>query len=923
MTTASGATLATALAYHDAGLSVLPVATDGSKAPDWPRLPRVKGADGKYHPTWERFQRELPQREAVEAWFRGNRPPGIGVISGAVSGGLECLDFDSEAETIYPAWCELVEAEAPGLIAQLSVARTPRGGYHVRFRFHDGEVPGNTKVAMDPAAKAVLIETRGEGGYAVAPGSPAECHKTGRPYEHFSGPRLEQVQVVSSEERAILIRCARSFDRSPPPDSPRPYQGNGAGPSAGDDFDQRGPDWAAILEPHGWVVAHQRAEVTYWRRPGKDAPGWSATTGACVSKSGRALFAVFSSNAAPFPGPEAGRTCSVHGKFATYALLNHRGDFSATARTLAERGYGQQRGRPSVNGSAGKKPGDGRQDRRERPSESSESSDAKTRRKVVRPLPPYVPFPVEHLPPVMRQYSIAAAEAIGCDVALVALPMLAVAAGAIGNSRAVCLKKSWIEPAVVWAGTIAESGGHKSPAYHAAVNPLFELQMDEADEYKAAVEEHKKAKEEWAAKNKEERGDEPKAPPEPPSRVTSDVTIETLGELLRDATRGLLVARDELDGWFQSFTRYKGKGGGNDRANWLELHSAKPLKVDRMTRDRGPLRIRRACASVCGTIQPGTLARALDSDALQAGMGARFLLAMPPRKRRVWTERDVSDELSQQYHDLLKNLLALPLKNEARRDPFVRGLSSLAKEAWVRFYNEWGSAQHAADGEQAAAMAKLEGYAPRLALIHHVVSHVADGTDDATPILQGSMQAGITLARWFANEASRVYAMLHEDESARLRRRLLEWIAAHGEAIPSTPPDPFRPSRRGVTVQALQNSNSRRWPTSETAESELVALVADRLGEWVEDAPRPGGGKRKRWFVLSNFASDNSDDCSGDREPGEDDPSDDCSDDCSDGTGDAHANPAANPSTNGTYQRQPGEDAEQSSELSDANSESE
>jgi hypothetical protein len=548
--------------------------------------------------------------------------------------------------------------------------------------------------------------------------------------------------------------------------------------------------------------------------------------------------------------------------------------------------------------------------------QSSETSGAKPKGKSVRPLPPYAPFPVEALPPVMKEYAEAAAEAIGCDVALVALPMLATVAGAIGNSRAVCLKKSWTEPAVVWAGTIAESGGHKSPAYHAAVNPLFELQMDEADEYKAAVEEHKKAKEEWAAKNKEERGDEPKAPPEPPSRVTSDVTIETFGELLRDATRGLLVARDELDGWFQSFTRYKGKGGGNDRANWLELHGAKPLKVDRLTRDRGPLMIRRACASVTGTVQPGTLARALDTDALQAGMGARFLLAMPPRRRRVWTERDIPDELSQQYRDLLKNLLALPLKNETRRDPFVRGLSSLAKDEWIRFYNEWGSAQHAAEGEQAAAMAKLEGYAPRLALVHHVVSHVAAGTDDATSILQGSMQAGITLARWFSSEATRVYAMLHEDEATRQRRRLLEWIAAHGEPIHKG----LRLGLRGVTVQALQKSNSRRWPTAEAAEADLAALVTDGVGEWVEDDARPGGGRRKRWFVLTKTASDVSDNCSDERQPGDEPPSDDCSDVCSEGTGDTPADSSATPGVNGTYQQQPGEAAEQLSETSDANS---
>jgi putative DNA primase/helicase len=339
--------LTAAQSYLAAGLSIIPVARDGSKRPDSGRLPRVPGDDGRSHASWDQFKAEPPTREVVALWFRGTRPPGIGVICGAVSGGLETLDFDARAEDIFPAWCELVEAEAPGLVARLSIARTPKPGYHVRYRCPDMPIPGNTKLATDPAAapdERCLIETRGEGGYAIAPGSPAEVHKTGRPYEHYTGPPLERVQPIGIGERDTLIRCARSFDRSPLPEPAKPKSARGAGLSPGDDYDRRGPDWPAILEPHGWVAVHHRGTVTHWRRPGKDGPGWSATTGACISRAGRSLFYVFSSNAAPF---EAERGYS---KFAAYTLLNHGGDFSAAAKSMAERGYGEQRSLPSRNG---------------------------------------------------------------------------------------------------------------------------------------------------------------------------------------------------------------------------------------------------------------------------------------------------------------------------------------------------------------------------------------------------------------------------------------------------------------------------------------------------------------------------------------------------------------------------------------------
>ena len=47
----------------------------------------------------------------------------------------------------------------------------------------------------------------------------------------------------------------------------------------------------------------------------------------------------------------------------------------------------------------------------------------------------YQPFPVDALPEAIRGYVMAAARAIGCDPAFVALPLLAALAAAIGNTR--------------------------------------------------------------------------------------------------------------------------------------------------------------------------------------------------------------------------------------------------------------------------------------------------------------------------------------------------------------------------------------------------------------------------------------------------------------------------------------------------------
>jgi DNA polymerase I-like protein with 3'-5' exonuclease and polymerase domains len=469
------------------------------------------------------------------------------------------------------------------------------------------------------------------------------------------------------------------------------------------------------------------------------------------------------------------------------------------------------------------------------------------------PLPEYVPFPLHTLPPIVGELAQCAAEAIGCDPALVAVPALAVVAGCIGNSRALQVKRRWSEPCIVWSGTVAVSGGHKSPAYQAAVDPLVQIQMDLYERHKQTVEEYEQALEEWQARPKGERGDKPREPGEPICFLTSDATIEVVGELLEDNPRGLLMARDELDAWFGSFTRYKSGKGGSDRPHWLELHRAGVLDVRRLTRERRRLSVRRAVVSVTGTIQPAILQQALDRDALEAGLGARFLLCMPPRRRRRWTEADVPEEVEQRYQRLLHDLLNLPLQDTAKRKPYFLGMSGPAKRLFIDFYNEWGNVQFQAEGAQAAAFAKLEAYAPRLILLHHVVSHVAAGVPDTGPITEASVRAGIELTRWFAAEAVRVYAMLRESDEERQTRKLIEWIAEQSGR---------------VTVKQLQRSNSRRWTSSELAEAALEDLVRSGLGRWEEDPPPRTGGRRKRWFVLTAPAPDVSDDRPDDEEDG-------------------------------------------------------
>ncbi|TWT95365.1 hypothetical protein Pla108_35130 [Botrimarina colliarenosi] len=326
--TTTGSTLNHARAYAAAGLSVVPIKTDGSKSP--------RG-------SWKVAQARPATLAEVERAFTGEC--GVGIVHGAASGNSEVLDIDT-ADLLEP-FVETLDYLAPGLVARLCVVRTPRPGFHLYYRCE--RVGGNQKLAMRPpagdAAEAIcLIETRGQGGQTLAPGCPPSCHPMRGTYEHHSGPPLTELPTITLAERDALLTAARSFDETPIEEpvvaSTEAAGGSLEGLSPGDDYNQRN-DWASVLEPHGWILLHRQGDRLFWRRPGKVGEGCSATTGN-LSAAGNDLLCVFSTNAHPFAGPTAGRPCSSHTKFDAYARLHHDGDHAVAARELRRIGYGDR-----------------------------------------------------------------------------------------------------------------------------------------------------------------------------------------------------------------------------------------------------------------------------------------------------------------------------------------------------------------------------------------------------------------------------------------------------------------------------------------------------------------------------------------------------------------------------------------------------
>lgn len=289
--------------YRDAGISVIPLRLDGSKA-----LAMRSGERKAY-------ESRLATDEELSQWFA--RPAGVGLLCGSVSGGLEVLDFDDGE--LYPPWQRMVSH----IVERLPVVETPSGGWHVLYRCD--EIGGSNKIAMDPSRqKSTLIETRGEGGYIVAEGSHCDTHATGLPYVQYSGPYLPTIPRITTDERRQLWAAARTFDRRGEDfrrklaakyarqSQPRSQQGTHPVVAA---WCER-HNWADLLTSAGWTST----DGEHWTRPGKR---YGTSARLVLSADGVELLTVFSGNCGPLSPAGSYRTW---GLYDAWAAIEHGGD---------------------------------------------------------------------------------------------------------------------------------------------------------------------------------------------------------------------------------------------------------------------------------------------------------------------------------------------------------------------------------------------------------------------------------------------------------------------------------------------------------------------------------------------------------------------------------------------------------------------
>jgi KaiC/GvpD/RAD55 family RecA-like ATPase len=280
-------------AYWNNGLKTLPTKVD--KCPD-------------VEVTW---------KGGISDIEKYNNAYGIGVICGAISGNLECWDFDNHQQD--------AKQNLSNFIAQIKdlhdkykfpIESTMNGGFHLLFRCDF--IQGNQKLAQKPKQENgkwkpdTIIETRGENGYFVSAPTPG--------YTVIRNSIL-QIPKITTEERARMIEVARSFNEWTDLVVNEFESGN----KPGDVFNETTEaidQMRSCLQSHGWTDLGGNK----WRREGKK-DGISATLGKVAPN----VFYCFTSNGFPFVEMKGYKPFQVIG------LLDYNGDFKKFAGELAEK----------------------------------------------------------------------------------------------------------------------------------------------------------------------------------------------------------------------------------------------------------------------------------------------------------------------------------------------------------------------------------------------------------------------------------------------------------------------------------------------------------------------------------------------------------------------------------------------------------
>ncbi len=413
-------------------------------------------------------------------------------------------------------------------------------------------------------------------------------------------------------------------------------------------------------------------------------------------------------------------------------------------------------------------------------------------------------FPVDTLPPWLRDWVTALATALQCPVDLPAMLGLAVLALCAAKRYKAHVIQGWDEPLNLYVAVALKPGESKSPAFAAAIRPVSNFVTEERrrtdPEIRAAI-----ARADVAAKRADHlktRAAKATAPEEYAKSlalveeavldhaaievpvhlrlVLDDVTSESLEAVLRQQGGRIALMSDEGGPFELMGGRYS--NGVPNIDVYLKGHNGGNITTDRIGREGGT--IHEPAITIGLAVQPDVIASLRDKKGFRGrGLLARFLWAMPESLvgRRDPNPPPVPLEVSQAYEDAITSLLRRPTRRdetgEIKPQPMDFSAAAHALVVGLKAKNE-GKLGLGGEYEDVADWAnKLAGETVRIAGLLQLADHALE-SDASAPLSVGTdpMSRALRITDYLVTHAQIAFDMMGADPIAELARYVLGWI---------------------------------------------------------------------------------------------------------------------------------------------------
>lgn len=485
------------------------------------------------------------------------------------------------------------------------------------------------------------------------------------------------------------------------------------------------------------------------------------------------------------------------------------------------------------------------------------------------PLVSVMPYRGDLLPPEIGGAVDDIAERMQCPPDFPAASMLVALAAVIGCRIGIRPRRfdDWLVVPNLWGCVVGRPSLKKSPAIGHAENRIRAIEARERERMAGEIERFqvdavlaeasvKAMKSEIAKAVKvgdtddarrlalELKALEEAVAPVPRRIITTDSTIEKLGEMLNRYPLGMLLWVDELVGWMRGLDRQDMAGV---RQQFLTLwNGLGRLNIDRV--GRGETVVEHPCLSVFGCATPGGIADYVAA-ALRGGRGDDGLIQRlqvlvwpdsPKEYRHVdrWPDSPARDRLVAVFEALAD----LDVDSFAERDQFDDG-----GIRWLRFdsdgqsiFDRWDAEMQnrirAAEMPEAfeSHLSKYASLVPSVALVIHLAMA------GRGPVSGVAADMAVRWAEYLESHAARLYSIAVAPErrlAKPLLRRLIAW-----------------PKDKPIRVRDISKSG---W--SGLDDPEVVGSALELLADagWVRAVPvRPSSGRPTVDFVIHPRAAE-------------------------------------------------------------------